>query len=109
MDILPFPDFNNTLPPMTCGFDNAGEDKFCCSEKDESDSAKKFPVQPPKYPVMVISTQTGPRDCKDETENCPKWVEKVPKSCSPGHDSYDMMRQFCQKSCDRCKANVSNP
>jgi len=89
-------DFNNTMPPKSCGFENSGIDKLCCSDLKGKKINKS---QPPKHPEK----NSKPFSCIDHaTEHCKRWKANSPKSCSPGHSSYIFMRLACQKTCDIC-------
>ena len=94
-------DFNKSSPPKSCGFDEYGDDKLCCS--DLNGKPFKTTLQPPKYPINNPKLYA----CNDHTSSCSKWAKDHPESCSPGHDSYGFMRSACQKSCGRCGSNVS--
>lgn len=89
------------MPPMTCGFDDAGRDKVCCSKNNFSP-----PISTPQ-PPKVLSYNIWKYSCIDHTSKCQDWVKDHPESCYPGHDSYIFMRSACQKSCRRCGLDVS--
>jgi len=91
-------DFNGTQPPMTCGFDNSGEDKLCCSDFNS------YPNSPTSQPPKFRTRSNKKYPCVDHTPKCKEWAKDHPDSCSPGHESYRFMRSACQKSCDRCKS-----
>lgn len=90
------------MPPLTCGFDNGGEDKFCCSD------TSFFPVPQIPQPPKFLSYNKWKYSCEDHTPKCQEWAKSHPDSCYPGHESYPFMRSACQKSCERCGSEVSN-
>ena len=89
------------MPPMTCGFDNAGEDKFCCSD------TSFFPAPQTPQPPKFLLYNKWKYSCEDHTPKCQDWIKSHPDSCYPGHESYPFMRSACQKSCERCGSEVS--
>ena len=108
-------DFNEPIPPESCGFDlSTGEDKFCCADLDLN--AKS--VENPQLPLFP-GTNGKARPCMDQTSNCEKWAKSNPENCSPKYGSlgqsenrYPFMREVCQESCqgatnnfraDKCK------
>ena len=89
------------MPPKSCGFDNSGIDKLCCSDLKGKKVNKS---QPPKY----HEKNSKPFPCIDHApEHCKRWKANSPKSCSPGHSSYIFMRLACQKTCDICGSEVT--
>ena len=71
-----FLDFNNTVPPISCGFDIlTGEDMFCC--KDLNGQTIKEPQRP------RFKDKSGKAyPCMDQTPHCKRWATK-PKACIP--------------------------
>ena len=98
-------DFNNSMPPESCGFDKVtGEDKFCCSDLGPEQKL----VEEPQLPLFLDKNSKA-HPCMDQSSHCKKWIENSPGSCTPRFDatfgnarnSYSFMREVCQETCNQ--------